>query len=183
MDEARRVTEELVAEKGESAKVATSAEEAQAEAAPAEAAQAGGGCAPEASAPAPPEQNALSPESYAHNTCFEAGYLVAKNAGWRNIRPVIDPEACTGCLQCYLYCPDGTIYKTEHDPNREIPRLAGQLPFSETHKTPAANEHAVAPVAVDYDFCKGCGICAKVCRFNAITMEPESDFGAGQEVR
>ena len=25
----------------------------------------------------------------------------------------------------------------------------------------------------NYDFCKGCGVCAKVCPFGAITMEKE----------
>lgn len=76
-------------------------------------------------------------------TAFEAGYLVTKNSGWRNIRPVVDPVKCVGCLQCYLYCPDGVIYKE--------------------------NEK----VAIDYDFCKGCGICKKVCRLGAIEMEAE----------
>ena len=42
-------------------------------------------------------------------TCYEAGYLVTKNAGWRSIRPVIDAQRCVGCYQCYLYCPDGVI--------------------------------------------------------------------------
>lgn len=83
---------------------------------------------------------------YARTTCYPAGHLVAKNAGWRNERPVIDPELCTGCLQCYLYCPDGTVYKS-----------------------------ALTPVAIDYDFCKGCGVCAKACKFDAITMVPESE--------
>ena len=44
-------------------------------------------------------------------TVYEAGYLVSKNAGWRNIRPVVSTEKCKGCLQCYLYCPDGVISK------------------------------------------------------------------------
>ena len=44
-------------------------------------------------------------------TAFEAGYLVTKNAGWRNIRPVIDNTKCVGCLNCYLYCPDGVIFR------------------------------------------------------------------------
>ena len=30
------------------------------------------------------------------NTCFEAGYLVSVNSGWRSIRPVIDPQKCVG---------------------------------------------------------------------------------------
>lgn len=77
------------------------------------------------------------------HTAYEAGYLVTKNAGWRNIRPVIDLEKCVGCLQCYLYCPDGVISKEENK------------------------------VRLDYDFCKGCGICKKMCHFDAIQMEVE----------
>ena len=98
--------------------------------------------------------DALDPAEFAHSTCFEGGYLTVKNAGWRNIRPVIDPAACTGCLQCYLYCPDGTVFKVPD------PAPGG------------------APVAIDYDFCKGCGVCAKACRFGAITMIPESEADA-----
>ncbi len=74
---------------------------------------------------------------------YEAGYLVTKNAGWRSVRPVIDREKCVGCLQCYLYCPDGVIYRKD------------------------------GKVAVDYDFCKGCGICRKICKLGAIKMEEE----------
>ena len=33
-------------------------------------------------------------------TAYEAGYLVTKNAGWRNKRPVINPEKCVGCKSC-----------------------------------------------------------------------------------
>lgn len=76
-------------------------------------------------------------------TAYEAGYLVTKNSGWRNVRPVVDLEKCVGCLQCYLYCPDGVIRREE------------------------------GKVAIDYDFCKGCGICKKVCKPDAIGMEAE----------
>ena len=76
-------------------------------------------------------------------TAFEAGYLVTVNSGWRSIRPVINTERCTGCGQCYLYCPDGVI--SIKDGKAEI----------------------------DYDFCKGCGICAKICRAGAAEMEAE----------
>lgn len=75
---------------------------------------------------------------------YEAGYLVTKNAGWRNMRPVIQAEKCKGCLQCYLQCPDGVIAKNN------------------------------TTVSINYDFCKGCGICCKACKFGAIKMEVEN---------
>ncbi len=77
------------------------------------------------------------------NTSFEAGYLVSVNSGWRSVRPVIDTGKCIGCEQCYLYCPDGVI------------------------------SIEAGKAAIDYDFCKGCGICAKICRLHAITIEEE----------
>ncbi len=88
------------------------------------------------------------PAVFAKGPSYLGGHLVSKNAGWRNERPVIDLDACTGCLQCYLYCPDGAIYR---------------------------RGAAAEPLAIDYDFCKGCGICAKACRFGAIGMIPESE--------
>lgn len=84
---------------------------------------------------------------YPGATCFTAGHLVTKNAGWRNKRPVIDIDKCVGCLQCYMYCPDGVISKyIKNEKNK---------------------------VRIDYDFCKGCGICAKICNIKAIEMEGE----------
>ena len=76
-------------------------------------------------------------------TAYEAGYLVTKNACCRNVRPVIDNTKCVCCLNCYLYCPDGVIF-----------REGGK-------------------VNIDYDFCKGCGICAKICKPGAIKMAAE----------
>lgn len=86
----------------------------------------------------------LDPAVYARSTCWEAGYLVSRNAGWRTVRPVIDASRCSSCLQCYMLCPDGTVFKT-----------------------------ADGGVAVDYDFCKGCGICAKACALGCIQMVAE----------
>lgn len=82
---------------------------------------------------------------YPQGTYGEAGHLVKINAGWRTQMPVIDLDKCTNCLQCYMYCPDGVIYKTENK------------------------------VSIDYDFCKGCGICPTVCKFDAIHMVNESE--------
>ena len=78
-------------------------------------------------------------------TAYEAGYLVTKNAGWRSVRPVIDAQKCVGCLNCYLYCPDGVIFRKD------------------------------GKVSVDYDFCKGCGICKKNCKLNGIRIEAEKN--------
>lgn len=100
---------------------------------------------------------ALDPADFAHTTCYDGGYLVAKNAGWRNMRPVLDTEKCTGCLQCYLYCPDGCVFR----PARQA--------------TDAVDAADAAAVAIDYDFCKGCGVCVEVCRFGALAMVPESE--------
>ena len=48
-----------------------------------------------------------------------------------------------------MYCPDGTIAKVRDD------------------------EGACVAVVVDYDFCKGCGVCAKVCPVPCIAMVDE----------
>jgi pyruvate ferredoxin oxidoreductase delta subunit len=69
--------------------------------------------------------------------------------GWRSERPVWNSEKCIHCLMCWVYCPDSAI-KTEN----------GKI------------------VGVDYDHCKGCGICAQECpdKVKAYTMVPESEF-------
>ena len=89
------------------------------------------------------EQKQFGLDTIPEDTCFEAGYLVTVNAGWRSIRPVVAADKCIGCGQCYLYCPDGVISMQE------------------------------GKAVIDYDFCKGCGICEKICRPGAIGMEAE----------
>ena len=64
---------------------------------------------------------------------------------WRTVRPVIDYELCNRCSWlCSTFCPDGAI-AVEED------------------RTPR----------IDYDHCKGCGICAAVCPPHAIRMVAE----------
>ena len=110
---------------------------------------------------------------------FRGGYLVAKNAGWRNMRPVIDAGACTGCLQCYLYCPDGAVYKA---PSDSQPAARVDVAASAAVRADVDNRATVpvqSAVAVDYDFCKGCGVCVTVCRFGAIAMVAERGESEG----
>lgn len=72
-----------------------------------------------------------------------SGQLVDTNASWRTSRPIVNHEDCVMCLRCYLCCPDGAIYKQDER------------------------------IALDYDFCKGCGVCANECPKKAIEMTPE----------
>ncbi len=120
----------------------------------------------------------LQPEKYARSTCYEAGFLVAKNAGWRNVRPVVDRVACTGCLECYMHCPDGTIYKVDADFDDAVGASTGADATEVDGAKPKRRRPAL--VAVDYDFCKGCGVCAKVCRFEAIAMVSEREALASE---
>ena len=69
---------------------------------------------------------------------------VGKTGTWRVYRPVIDQEKCVKCLLCWLYCPDAAVKRGDDD-----------------------------SVEIDYDFCKGCGICAHECPVNAIEMKAE----------
>ena len=81
---------------------------------------------------------------------LEAGNAVTyKTGGWRTFRPLVDKGTCTNCLQCWLFCPDMSIYV-------EGGAMAGY----------------------DYDHCKGCGICAAICPVKAIKMVLETEqFG------
>jgi 2-oxoacid:acceptor oxidoreductase delta subunit (pyruvate/2-ketoisovalerate family) len=53
---------------------------------------------------------------------------------------------CNECENCYVFCPDASVVKTEE----------------------------VFSHQVDYDFCKGCGICFSECPRGAISLKEES---------
>ncbi|MCR4431168.1 MAG: 4Fe-4S binding protein [Tepidanaerobacteraceae bacterium] len=36
-----------------------------------------------------------------------------KTGSWRTAKPVIDLEKCSGCLLCWLFCPEGCIGKND----------------------------------------------------------------------
>ena len=65
---------------------------------------------------------------------------------WRSMRPVWLGTACKQCLMCAPYCPDSSI-PVVNGKRRDF----------------------------DYDHCKGCGICFKVCPFNAIEYVKEGE--------
>jgi pyruvate ferredoxin oxidoreductase delta subunit len=67
-----------------------------------------------------------------------------KTGGWRTFKPVWDKEKCSQCLTCWINCPDSSITVSDG-------KMSG----------------------IDYDHCKGCGICAKVCPKKCISMVKE----------
>jgi len=68
---------------------------------------------------------------------------LAKTGEWRSQRPVTNAKKCSQCGWCYLFCPTGSISDRG------------------TH------------FGANLDFCKGCGICARVCLVHAIAMKKE----------
>ncbi len=69
-------------------------------------------------------------------------FIENKVMGWATFRPLRNREKCTMCLLCWFYCPEGTIVRVSD---------RGDL-------------------MTNYDYCKGCGICANECPVKAIEM-------------
>ena len=65
-----------------------------------------------------------------------------KTGNWKVLKPIRDEKKCIHCLKCFLYCPEGCVKAK-----------GGKI------------------VKIDYNYCKGCGICARECPVKAIKME------------
>lgn len=68
-----------------------------------------------------------------------------RTGSWRQFRPVLQPDKCSKCWLCFVWCPEAAISLDEDD-----------LPH------------------VDYDVCKGCLLCAHECPTHAFTIEKEA---------
>ncbi|QLH74680.1 MAG: 2-oxoacid:acceptor oxidoreductase family protein [Methanomassiliicoccales archaeon] len=60
---------------------------------------------------------------------------------WRTRTPRYIEERCVRCVKCWFICPDAAIHRRKDD-----------------------------RIDIDYDHCKGCGICSTVCPARAIEM-------------
>ncbi|MEO0076531.1 MAG: 2-oxoacid:acceptor oxidoreductase family protein [candidate division WOR-3 bacterium] len=69
-----------------------------------------------------------------------------KTGSWRSLVPITDATKCIKCGICWLYCPDAARYR---------------MPDG-TYET-------------NFEYCKGCGICAKECPTHCIIMEKEKE--------
>lgn len=77
----------------------------------------------------------------------EGGNSVDYETGtWRTWRPVFQPDNCTGCLTCWVLCPEGAVLLKEKS-----------LPNGKTLRTVQS---------IDYVHCKGCGLCVRECPVN-----------------
>ncbi len=77
----------------------------------------------------------------------EAGSALKYNSGtWRTFKPIWYEDKCIQCYLCWINCPDSSILIKE-----------GKV------------------VGIDYDHCKGCGLCMTVCppKVQAIKMVKE----------
>jgi len=86
----------------------------------------------------------------AGSVCLEAGSAAKfKTGGWRSMRPKWIEENCIQCMFCWMYCPDMAVKVTPEGKREQF----------------------------NYDYCKGCGICALECPgkkgVKAIVMEEE----------
>lgn len=69
---------------------------------------------------------------------------MGKTGSWRVFRPVLDKEKCVKCLRCWIFCPEGAIKRNED-----------------------------GSVEINYEYCKGCGVCKNQCPVKAIKMVRE----------
>lgn len=67
-----------------------------------------------------------------------------KTGTWKIFRPVFDKKKCINCMRCVHFCPENCILIKQGKRDK-----------------------------IDPDYCKGCGLCAKVCPVGAIKMIKE----------
>lgn len=76
-----------------------------------------------------------------------------RTGDWRAKRPEMDASACSAVKQGVVVCQLCWAYCPDSSVARGV------------------------PPTFDYEYCKGCGICAEMCPTKAITMAPEAEHG------
>jgi len=67
----------------------------------------------------------------------EFNSYTASVADWRVVKPIYNRDICIDCQNCWVFCPDTSI-------------------ISKDKKM----------IGIDFDHCKGCGVCVEVCPTN-----------------
>ena len=76
-----------------------------------------------------------------------------ETGAWRTYKPIWHKDKCIQCLRCWIFCPDSSIVVSD-----------GKV------------------TGIDYQHCKGCGICEMECpeKVHAIDMVSESESAKGE---
>ena len=73
-------------------------------------------------------------------------------ASWRVIKPVYNRDICIDCQNCWVWCPDTSIISRDKQ-----------------------------MIGIDYDHCKGCGVCVEVCPTNPKSLLMFAEAEAPEE--
>ncbi len=67
----------------------------------------------------------------------EFNSYTASVADWRVVKPIYNRDICIDCQNCWVFCPDTSIISRDKK-----------------------------MIGIDFDHCKGCGVCVEVCPTN-----------------
>ncbi len=76
----------------------------------------------------------------------------ASVASWRFIKPVYNRDICIDCQFCWIFCPDTSIISRDKK-----------------------------MIGIDYEHCKGCGVCVEVCPTNPKSLLMFDENKANEE--
>ncbi|MBS3121316.1 4Fe-4S binding protein [Candidatus Woesearchaeota archaeon] len=94
-----------------------------------------------------------------------------KTGDWKVFRPCWDKKKCIHCMFCVVYCPDNCIPVA----NEGYDESRNNSSKKEIRKEIKQEVNNLKRKETDFDYCKGCGICAKVCPVKCIKMEEDKE--------